>query len=355
MQAIELEGAGSPLKVVNKPKPRPRPDGVVIQMKAAPILSYMQGVVSGELPYMLPRGAFTPGSDVIGTVAAVGAEVFDLAPGTLVHARPHIASRGFTGETDDILIGLTGMAPASERVQRIWPDGAFAEYVHYPVDCITPLDPLAHLPAARLAALMFLAVPYGGFLSMGLKAGQSVIIGGATGNFGAHAVLVALAMGASRVVPVGRKRSLLDQLRERDPERVFPSVLTGDVERDTASIVAAAEGLPDGYLDITGGGGTEPVLACIRALKKKGEIVLMGALQEAIQIPYVEIMVRGLTIRGNFMYPPHAPGDLARMIAAGRIDLSDLQIQTYPLGEAAAAIEAAAGMGGLSFNVLSGR
>ena len=79
----------------------------------------------------------------------------------------------------------------------------------------------------------------------------------------------------------------------------------------------------------------------------------MGALQEAIQIPYVEIMVRGLTIRGNFMYPPHAPAKISRMIEAGVIDLSVLDISKYPLTEAPAAVADATGKGGLSFNVLT--
>ena len=354
MKAIELERAGTPLKVVEKPKPHPRPDGVVIQMKAAPVLSYMQGVISGSLPYMLPSSPFTPGSDVIGTVEEVGSEVFDLEPGTLVHARPQIASRGFTRKPDDILIGLTGMAPSSERVQKIWPDGAYAEYTHYPVDCVTPLERIANIKPERLAALMFLAVPYGGLLSAGLKPGETVIIGGATGNFGAHAVLVALAMGAFRIIPIGRKPSILEQLKTLAPNRIFPVVLTGDVEKDTASMVTASEGVADCYFDITGGGGTEPVLASIRAIKNNGRVVLMGALLDAIQIPYVEIMVRGLTIRGNFMYPPHAPSELSRMIAAGLIDLSLLDISKYPLTDASAAIADAVGKGGLSFNVLTG-
>jgi alcohol dehydrogenase len=353
MKAIELERAGSPLKIVEKPKPHPRPDGVVIQMKAAPVLSYMQGVISGTLPYMLPPSPFTPGSDLIGTVDEVGSEVFDLEPGTLVHARPQIASRGFFRQADDILIGLTGMAPSSDRVQNTWPDGAYAEYTHYPVDCLTPLDRIAIVEPERLASLMFLAVPYGGFLSAELTPGETVIIGGATGNFGAHAVLVALAIGASRIIPIGRKTSILEKLKTLAPNRIFPVVLNGDVEKDTASMVTAADGFADCYLDITGGGGTEPVLASIRAIKNNGKAVLMGALQEAIQIPYVEIMVRGLTIRGNFMYPPHAPAKISRMIEAGVIDLSVLDISKYPLIEAPAAVADATGKGGLSFNVLT--
>jgi hypothetical protein len=44
---------------------------------------------------MLPSSSFIPGSDLIGTVDEVGSEFFDLEPGTLLHARPQIASRGF--------------------------------------------------------------------------------------------------------------------------------------------------------------------------------------------------------------------------------------------------------------------
>ena len=354
MKAIELERAGTPLRIVERPKPKPRPDGVIIKMKAAPVLSYLQGVITGTLPYMLPPRPFTPGSDLIGTVEEIGSEVFDLEPGTLVHARPQIASRGFFSQADDILIGLTGMAPASERVQHIWSDGAYAEYAHYPIDCITSLECVASIEPERLASLMFLAVPYGGLLSAALKAGQTVIIGGATGNFGAHAVLVALAMGASRIIPTGRKTAILDILKERAPNRIFPAVISGDIQKDTDRIVAAADGPADCYLDITGGGGTDPILAAIRAVKTGGSVVLMGALQEAIQLPYVEIMLRGLTIRGNFMYPPHAPAHIARMIAAGGIDLAALDVNSFALTDAAAAIENAAGKGGFSFNVLEG-
>jgi alcohol dehydrogenase len=269
-------------------------------MLAAPVLSYMQGVVSGKLPYMLPSSPFIPGSDLIGIVDHVGSEVFNLEPGTLVHARPQIFSRGHFSGKDDILIGLTGMSPESPRIQEIWPDGAFAEFAHYPVECVTPLDALSSIEPERLGALMHLAVGYGGLLAADLKAGESVIIGGATGNIGAHTVLVALAMGASRIIPVGRKIQVLESLKALAPDRVRPAVISEDAERDQASIADASGGSADCYLDITGGGDTGSVLSAIRCLKPGGRVALMGALQDAIQIPYAEIMVRGLTIKGNY-------------------------------------------------------
>ncbi len=328
MKAIELDKAGTPLKVVDRPVPTPRPDGVVIRMKSAPVLSYMHGVITGKLPYMVPAKAFIPGSDAIGIVDEVGAEVFDLPPGTLVHAGPQIASRGFYQQPDQILIGLTGMSPESTRVQDIWTDGAYAEYVHYPADAVTPLVGLSHIDVERLAAIMFLAVPYGGLSSMNLKTAETVIIGGATGNFGAHGVMVALAMGAGRIVPTGRNTEILEKIKAISPRRVFPATLSGDLDQDTKAIITAAEAPADCFLDIVGGGGTGSVLAAIRSLRSGGRVTLMGALEEAIQIPYVETMVKELTIRGNFMYPPTAVGDIAKMIESNLINLDMIDVKT---------------------------
>lgn len=352
MKAIELEKAGTPLKVVDRPIPAPRPDGVVIRMKSAPVLSYMHGVITGKLPYMLPEKAFIPGSDAIGIVEKAGAEVFDLPPGTLVHAGPRVASRGYYQQPDQILIGLTGMSPESARVQDIWTDGAYAQYVHYPAEAVTPLIGLSHIGFERLGALMFLAVPYGGLLAMNLKPAETVIIGGATGNFGAHGVMVALAMGAGRVVPTGRNTDVLEKIKAISPERVFPATLSGNLEQDTNAIITAAEAPADCFLDIVGGGGTGSVLSAIRSLRNGGRVTLMGALEEAIQIPYVEMMVRELTIRGNFMYPPTAISDIAKMMAFKLINLDLIDVQSYPMVEVADAIENASKKGGLSFNAL---
>jgi alcohol dehydrogenase len=145
---------------------------------------------------------------------------------------------------------------------------------------------------------------------------------------------------------------VLEHIKALSPKRIFPASLSGNLEQDTKSIIAAAERTADCYLDIVGGGGTESVLAAIRSLRNGGRVALMGALADPIHIPYVEIMVRELTIRGNFMYPLTAASDIAKMIASGIIDLDLIDVTCYPLENAAAAIENALTKRGLSFNVL---
>jgi len=262
-------------------------------------------------------------------------------------------SRGHFAGDDSILIGLTGMTAHSPRLQHRWKDGAFAEVAHYPVDSITPLDRVSTVGADRLAALPFFAVPYGGLQASGLEPGETVIINGATGNFGAHAVLVALAMGAARVVPTGRHQATLDHLRSIQPERVFPVILSGDLDADVGAISSAAGSAAAVLFDILGGGETTPVLAGLRALSSGGRAVLMGALAEPIQIPYVEIMVRGLTIKGNFMYPPKAVGRLVDMIAAGTLSLDRIAPESFSLDKVDIALAEATRKKGLNFNVLT--
>ncbi len=354
MKAVLLQQGATEISIVERERPRVRADAVLVKMLAAPVLSYMQRVVDRSLPYLLPSSSFIPGSDAIGIVEEVGSEVFGLKPGCLVHARPQIASRGWKKHPDDILIGLTGMSPESAAVQDIWKDGSFAEYLHYPVDCVTPLDLEGLYPPEKLGALMFLSVGYGGLQAAELHPGESVIIGGGSGNFGSFSVLVALALGASRVIPVGRNADVLNSLKALDPKRVFPVVLTGSAEEDPTAIQAAAGGHADCFLDITGGGGTDPVLSCLRALRPQGRAVLMGALHDPIQIPYVELMHRGLRISGNFMYPPESPARLAELLRSGLLSLDACSVSNYPLDDAAEALRHASNAKGLQMVSLRG-
>lgn len=56
-----------------------------------------------------------------------------------------------------------------------------------------------------------------------LAAGETIIVNGATDAYGAAAVLVALALGAARVVAAGRNAKMPDQLAETAGSRVSPA------------------------------------------------------------------------------------------------------------------------------------
>ena len=64
--------------LVELPERAPPPGGVSVRMQAAPVLSYLREVIEGRLGYSLPSAPFTPGTNGIGVVEAVGTGVYHL-------------------------------------------------------------------------------------------------------------------------------------------------------------------------------------------------------------------------------------------------------------------------------------
>jgi alcohol dehydrogenase len=119
-----------------------------------------------------------------------------------------------------------------------------------------PTDPAIRIGAIEAAdavswcALGTLLVPYGGFLAANLRAGETVLVSGATGNFGSAAVAVALAMGAGCVIAPGRNETVLRDLARRFGPRLRPVKLTGDEVEDRKRMGQAVPGPIDCVLDI---------------------------------------------------------------------------------------------------------
>lgn len=115
-----------------------------------------------------------------------------------------------------------------------------------PASVLTPLSPaLAAIPSQRLVGLSKFAVPYGGFLRGGLQTGETVLVNGASGYFGSAAVTLGVALGASRVVALGRDRAALDAVTAAAGRRVAAVVATGDHATDTQALISAAGGRAD--------------------------------------------------------------------------------------------------------------
>src|SRR5690348_3682308 len=144
--------------------PAVAPDGVLVRIEAAMVLSYTNKVLSGAVPYALPPMPFVPGTNAIGRVVATGANVGHIREGDRVFLSPHLRADVPDREPAQILIGLTSMAPteAALNLQSRWRDGVFADVAHWPAACATPLNGLDDRPATELIGLAKLIVPFGG-------------------------------------------------------------------------------------------------------------------------------------------------------------------------------------------------
>jgi alcohol dehydrogenase len=316
----------------------------------------MDKIIAAKLPYALPPMPFVPGTNAIGRVVEAGVQVSHVRPGDRVSLSPHLRADVPDAEPAQILIGLTAMggSEASLRLQHRWRDGVFAEIAHWPASCVTPLAGLDDRPATELVGLAKLVVPFGGLQRLNLRGGQTVIINGATGYFGAGAVLLAAAMGAGRIVAVGRKREALQHLAETLGPRIVPAVVTGDdPARDTATIRHAAGGGADLALDLLGQAtSTSTTLSTLRALRRGGRLVLMGSATAPLTLSFGEMLANDWEVVGQFMYDRTAPGQLAALARERLLDLSKVVVTSFALADLPRAVEAAALMQGLDLTAL---
>jgi alcohol dehydrogenase len=165
--------------------------------------------------------------------------------------------------------------------------------------------------------------------------------------------MLAVAMGAGRVVAVGRNATALASLRAAFGPRIVAAVVSGEPDKDLAIIRNAAGGSADVALDLLGSArSTSTTLSSLRALKRGGRLVVMGSAEVPLEISFRELLANDWEIVGQFMYERYAPGQLAALTAAGLLDLGKIKVKTFRLDQFRQAVEAAASMQGLDLTAV---
>ncbi|MGY8633940.1 zinc-binding alcohol dehydrogenase family protein [Bradyrhizobium sp. 14AA] len=349
MKAAILKSLGSPLVVEDVPEPSIGTGEVVVEIVATRVLSYMNEVFSGMRNYALDL-PIIPGPGGIGRVRAIGPDATKLAVGDWVFCDPTVRSRDDAVAPDIALQGLTAAGPGGMRLQRHFRHGSFAEQMRLPTENVKRLGQITSEEASQWCALGTLLVPYGGFLAAKLQPGETVLVSGATGNFGSAAVSVALAMGAACVVAPGRNDKVLADLVRRFGNRVKPVKLTG-VEDDDREAMQRAAGPIDCVFDIMPPSvSTSVVRAAIMTVRPYGRALLMGGVGMAggagLELPYPWIMRNCISIHGVWMYPPDAAGRLIALLRSGLLRLEDYEVTAFDLDHANEAVDHAAANGG---------
>jgi threonine dehydrogenase-like Zn-dependent dehydrogenase len=194
-------------------------------------------------------------------------------------------------------------------------------------------------------------VPYGGLLAANLQAGETVLVSGATGNFGSAAVAVALAMGAGCVVATGRNETMLADLSRRFGSRVRTVKLSGNEDDDRERMKQTASGPIDCVFDILPPSVNATVVrAAVMAVRSYGRVVLMGGVGmlggDDLALPYPWIMRNCVSIHGVWMYPPEATIRLVGLIRSGLLKLEHFEFTEFGLDDVNKAVDHAAAHGG---------
>ena len=353
MKAWMFNQAELSLTLQDLAQPALRPGAALVRMEAAPLLSYTGDYLQGKLPYAYPPGPFTPGTNGIGRIVAVGDGVQHFRPGQRVALNPYWIADEAVQEPAQILIGLTGISHDSGGMLAAFPHGTLREVVDMPASTLLPLEGLDHLPAERLAVLAKFVVPFGGLRRGRLAAGETVAINGAGGYFGSAAVIAALAMGAGKVLAIGRRAASLQRLVELGQGRVLPIVLSGDVVADAAAIREAAAGGVDLAFDMVGQAvDADSTLAVLNSLRRRGRLVLMGSMQVPLPVPYGAMLLNSWELIGHFMYTPEDYLALLSLVRSGLLSLDTVDVKTFEFSALKTAVDHAAQMAGLQSTVV---
>jgi len=213
MRAIAIHDFGAAPTLTDLPEPKPGPGEVLVRVRASSLNGFDAAVAAGMLKGMMEhRFPVGLGKDFAGTVEAVGDG----------------ASRFAVGDT---VFGVV--------MKPVLGDGAFGEYLavgeQYAITRVPDGLDLATAGALGLAGTAALnAVD-----AVALRAGETVLICGATGGVGAIAIQYAAAAGA-RVIATARPGKEADFVRELGAEHVVDH--TGDLAAQVRAI--APDGVP---------------------------------------------------------------------------------------------------------------
>lgn len=326
MSGVVLTGHGGPETLVWRDDlevPEPGPGDVLVRVAATAVNNtdlntrtgwYSKGDADAADAAWTGRPIAFPliqGIDVAGRVVGVGPGVDESRVGERVLVEPCL--REVDGQVLDRPWFL-----GSECA------GGFAQYVRvaarhaYAVDSPLTDVELASFPCSSSTAENMLT-------RAGVRAGETVLVTGASGGVGSAAVQLARARGADVVAVTSPAKAA--GLRELGAVRTL--------DRDADYVQELGEGAVDVVVDLVAGPAWPSLL---RVLRPGGRYAVSGA----IAGPVVELDVRTLYLKdlslfGCTVLEPEVFGGLVQRIERGEV--RPLVAATYPLAEIAAAQE----------------
>jgi L-iditol 2-dehydrogenase len=285
MMACNLHGIGD-LRYEEAPMPRPGPDEVLLQVKAA-------GICGSDIPRVFEKGTYRfptiPGHEFAGLVVEAPAEdrallgrraaVFPLipcreCPACQIGEYPQCSNYDYYG---------------SRR------DGAFAEYVavkKWNLVFVPDTVPFEHAALCEPCAVAIHALS-----QVGVGLGDTVAIFGA-GPIGLLAAQIARTWGAAQVALID-----VDEAKLAFAETLGFSHRVDSGKEDPAEYVRRITGGKGADIALEAAGVSSAVEGCLRSVKIFGKVVLMGNPAKNMDISrtaYWEILRKQLTLKGTW-------------------------------------------------------
>ena len=305
-----------------------------------------QKILAGQFPGT--RFPHIPGHEFAGEIVALGAGADDWSVGTRVGVEIHIGC----GRCPRCMEGLYNLCDNYGRTERghahlgFTVPGGLAEY------CAVPIQALHRLPDGLSweegAFTDNLGVALWALERAGVHGGENVAVLG-SGAFGALAVQLAWALGASHVALVGRRPERMAILQQLP----HPTTLIDATPETGATSPESKVQSPEARVkELFGGRGADVVVEfagsesaareAIGMARRGGRVVLAGSTGPGRELKGVDLstIVRGhLDILGSVANPRGVSHRGLELLASGAVQVKPLITHRFPLSEFATAWE----------------
>ncbi|MEU7278264.1 L-threonine 3-dehydrogenase [Streptomyces sp. NPDC045431] len=329
MKALVKQKAEPGLWLMDVPEPETGPGDVLIRVLRTGICGTDLHIRSWD--GWARQAVNTPlvlGHEFVGEVAAVGADVSDIAVGDLVSGEGHLVC----GKCRNCLAGRRHLCRATIGL-GVGRDGAFAEYVALPASNVWVHRTKVDLDVAAIFD------PFGNAVHTALSfplVGEDVLITGA-GPIGVMAAAVARHAGARNVVITDVSEPRLELARK------VGATLAVNVAETTIGEAQRQLGLREGFdIGLEMSGRPEAMRDMVANMTHGGRIAMLGLPAEEFAVDWSKIVTSMITVKGIYGREMFETWYAMTVLLEGGLDLGPVITGSYSYQDFDAAFDEAA-------------
>jgi len=369
MRVARLHSPGQGMVLEDVPVPVMGGNDVVVAVEACglvPNIDQILARVAARACYPhLPRLPAGFGFNITGIVHRASNPASGHAIGDRVFVSPAlscgICEACIDGDLQDCanfaILGYFGFGAHAQALFDAYPHGGYSQFVVAPAANLVRLpDQTSFEQATRFGylATALSCLNKAGLHRAGAPAGRVVLINGITGTIGLSTCLVALALGATRILGTGRQTKLLEKVASLAPGRIATHNFSDGPISDFARAHSAGLGVPC-VVDCLGAGAPGALMQdAIYGLRRGGCLVNVNGIGSPVALDLKWMQSQQIRLLGNNWCTHEDVRTVSDMVSAGRLDLSALSTVSFALADINSAMIKAADrpLGGFSIAVI---